>query len=33
VAARQLLESEGEQVTVIGRIRAQAEGEAPTVVV
>jgi len=32
-AARQLLEAEGEQVAVIGRIRAQAAGEAPTVVV
>lgn len=31
--ARQLLEAEGEQVSVIGKIRAQSEGEAPTVVV
>lgn len=33
VAARQLLEAEGEQVSVIGRIRQQAAGEAPAVVV
>lgn len=32
-AARQLLEAEGEQVSVIGRIRQQAAGEAPAVVV
>ena len=32
-AAQQLLAAEGEQVAVIGTVRAQAEGEAPTVVV
>lgn len=32
-AAQQLLAAEGEQVAVIGSVRAQAQGEAPTVVV
>ena len=32
-AAQQLLAAEGEQVAVIGTVRAQAESEAPTVVV
>jgi phosphoribosylformylglycinamidine cyclo-ligase len=32
-AAQQLLAAEGEQVALIGKVRAQAEGEAPTVVV
>jgi phosphoribosylformylglycinamidine cyclo-ligase len=32
-SAQQLLAAEGEQVALIGKVRAQAEGEAPTVVV